>query len=110
MTNLEQIKNTLLNTEIQFYMRNRTQEEYHPNNIQKFSTQTFRIAYILDDIADLLVDETLSKFLSSMAKKMRKNTTISEEELELIKLALRKCYKKCINNHYEDVSKKYQIV
>lgn len=110
MTKHEQIKNTLLNTEIQFYIRSRSQEEYHPNNIQKFSSSTFRIAYILDDIADLLVDETLSKFLSSMAKKMRKNSAISVEELELIKLALRKCYKKCINNHYEDVGQKYHIV
>lgn len=110
MTKLEQIKNTLLNTDVQFYIRNRTQEEYHPNNIQNFSTRTFRIAYILDDIADLLVDESLSKFLSTMAKKMRKNSAISVEELELIKLALRKCYKKCINNRYEDVGKKYQIV
>lgn len=109
MTQLEHIKNTFLNSDIQFYMRTRNQEEYHPDNIQKFSSESFKIAYILDDIAELTINDEISQFLNRMAVKLRKNKLISFEELEVIKLALRKCYKPCKENHYVDVKKKFDI-
>lgn len=107
--NFASIRYKLTNNELQYYMRNRQQEAYHPKNIKDFTTESLRIAYILGDIADLVTDSEISVFLDNMCNKLQRNKAIKTEELELIKLSLRKCYKACNNNHYVDVGSVYEI-
>lgn len=79
---------------IEFYMRNKTQEEYNPQYVQ-FSDDKYRIPYILRDMATLCTSIEVGYFISDIARRMtHKNPStshyeISTEELEYVSKFIR---------------------
>lgn len=79
------------NGDFGFFLRNKNQQEYHPKNVQSFTDQRFRIAYILQDMAVLCTSEDVSNFIAQIATKVRESSSsISEEEMGYVVKFIRK--------------------
>lgn len=83
------VKKIIDSKDITFFMQTKDQAEYSPNNIQ-FSSERYRIPYLLRDMASLCTSPELSHFIADIAHRMTHNYneedvySISKEEMDYV--------------------------
>ena len=88
-----------------FYMRTKSQQEYHPDKIKTFTHEHFRFAYILQDMASLCDSDEISHFILDVAYYLRTGEyhRISKEDLKYTLLFIRNGREKYKNADYVDL-------
>lgn len=88
-----------------FYMRNKTQQEYHPDNVATFTHEHYRFAYILQDMAGLCDSDEISNFIFDIANHLRTGDyhRISEDDLKYTMQFIRHGREKYQNTDYVDL-------
>jgi hypothetical protein len=83
------VKDIIDSKNITFFMQTKEQAEYSPNKIQ-FSSERYRIPYLLRDMASLCTSPELTVFISDIAHRMTHNYneenvySITQEEMEYV--------------------------
>lgn len=92
-----------------FFMRTKSQEEYHPDKAQ-YTNQWFKMAFKLRDMATLCDDEHISHYILVLSRKLDTyvdtgKMTITSEELKDIVTFIRNGKVKYDQSKYVDLSK-----
>ena len=105
----EKIKNIIDKEDFSFYMRNRNQQDYHPDNIPAFTDEKYKIAYTLQDMACLCTSPELSDFIADVAYRLRDSGDracprgISQEELNYTIKFIRKGRSEYLKSEFVDL-------
>lgn len=99
-------KEQIQNGDFGFYMRNRKQQEYHPSNVENFTHNHFKFAYILQDMAMLCTSLEISNFICNIAYYLRNGEfeRITKEDLEYTVMFVQKGREKYNKTDFVDLN------
>lgn len=103
-------KSKIDNDDFSFFLRNKTQQEYHPENVSNFTEKRFEIAYILQDMACLCTSPEVCNFVVEVATKLREgNGEVGEDELHYVLTFISKGKDKYRQSEYVDLTEYDQL-
>lgn len=99
-------KQLIKDGDFDFFMRNKKQQEYHPDNVGEFTEEHFRLAYILQDMAILCTSTEITNFIGDVAFHLRNGDydKISKEDLEYTVLFIRQGKEKYQRSVYVELT------
>lgn len=94
------------NGDFEFYMRNKKQQEYHPSNVENFTHEHYRLAYILQDMAMLCTSLEISNYITDIAYHLRNGDyhRITKEDLTYTVKFVQKGKNKYQNTDFVDLT------